>query len=620
MQKNELYKCGDDLVRVLAIDGEQVLLIDCVKPAMPRWTSTNSLKEWERCAEGEYPIPDAWRLRPQEKIMTEQKKLMHERYTLIAPVLPFIHKESMRSVIIQQVAEMNGVSKQTVRKYLCLYLASQKIESLALRSLCTEKPLTPDEKNFKYALRRYFYTQRRHTLTTTYTLMLKDKYTDANGQLVPGYPPFHRFRYYYQKTRKLSREIIGRESYTAYMRDYRPLLGDGVQEIAPAPGVCMLDSTVCDIYIIDDSGSIIGRPVLTACVDAFSGMCCGYSLGWEGGVYSLRGLMLNTIADKVRWCRERGIFIEPEQWPNCGLPGVMLTDLGSEYKSETFSQLSELTKIVNLPPAHPELKSCVERFLGAVQQLYKNHLKWKGVVEPDYQKRGARNYSLDSTLTLQEFERVLLYCIVYYNFRRSAENYPYTEPMLEAKVKPNASSIFAWGMTQPGANFIDVTPEQVIMTLLPRTKARFTRKGLMVNGLRYRHDDYTEQYLRGGDAVAAYNPDDVTEVWLLEKGEYIPFKLIEQRFSGKSLDGVKQMKAAQSELVRSAAEEELQAQIDLAQHIEVIANKQSSAVGIKNIRQTRQRARNQTHIDYVKEVHFASKETHSAKKEVTNYE
>ena len=481
MQKNDLYKCGNGLVRVLAVDGERVLIIDCVKPAMPRWTSANSLKEWERCGEGEYQIPDAWRLKPQEEIMTEQRKLMHERYTLIAPVLPFIHKESMRSVIIAQVAEMNGISKQTVRKYLCRYLASQKIESLAPGSLCTEKPLTPDEKNFKYALCRYFYTQRRHTLTTTYTLMLKDRYTDAAGQLVDGYPPFHRFRYYYQKTRNLRREISGRESYTAYLRDYRPLLGDGVQEIAPAPGVCMLDSTICDIYLIDDSGSIVGRPVLTACVDAFSGMCCGYSLGWEGGVYSLRGLMLNTIADKVQWCRERGVFIESEQWPNCGLPGVMISDMGSEYISETFSSnIAELgVKVTSLPPARPDLKSCVERFLGAVQQLYKNHLKWKGVVEPDYQQRGARNYSLDSTLTLQEFERVLLHCIVYYNFRRSAENYPYTEPMLEAKVKPNASSIFAWGLSQPGANFIDVTPERVIMTMLPRTKARFTRKGLI---------------------------------------------------------------------------------------------------------------------------------------------
>lgn len=611
MQKNDLLKCENDLVRVLAIDGERVMIINCASPAMPRWTSADSLNGWERCAEGDYHIPDV------RDMTAQQNKVMHERYTLIAPVLPFIHKESIRSTIIAQVAEMNGVSKQTVRKYLCIYLASQKIESLAPGSLCTEKPLTNDEKNFRWALNRYFYTQQRQSLTTTYTLMLKDKYTDANGQLVEGYPPFHRFRYYYQKTRKLRREIAGRESYTAYLRDYRPLLGDGVQEIAPAPGVCMLDSTVCDIYLIDDSGSIVGRPVLTACVDAFSGMCCGYSLGWEGGVYSLRGLMLNIIADKVQWCRERGIFIEPEQWPNCGLPGVMISDMGSEYISETFSSnIAELgVKVTSLPPARPDLKSRVEKFFDVVQQLYKNHLKWKGVVEPDYQERGARDYRLDATLSFRDFERVLLHCIVYYNFRRSAENYPYTEPMLEDKVKPNASSIFAWGLTQPGANFIDVTPEQVIMTLLPRTKARFTRKGLMVNGIRYRNDAYTEQYLRGGDVIAAYNPDDVTQVWLLEKGEYIHFKLIERRFSGKSLDGVKQMKAAQSELVRSAAEEELQAQIDLAQHIEVIANKPSSAVGIKNIRQSRQRARNQAHIDYVKEV-----QPHSAKKEVSNHE
>ena len=87
-------------------------------------------------------------------------------------------------------------------------------------------------------------------------------------------------------------------------------------------------------------------------------MCCGYALGWEGGVYSLRGLMLNTIADKVAWCRERGVFIEPEQWPNCGLPGVMLTNMGSEYKSDTFAQLAELgVTVSNLPPARPDCKS-----------------------------------------------------------------------------------------------------------------------------------------------------------------------------------------------------------------------------------------------------------------------
>ena len=79
MQKNDLLKCDDALVRILAIEGERVLIIDCVNPAMPRWVSANSLKEWERCGEGEHQIPDAWRLKPQEEIMTEQRKLMHER-------------------------------------------------------------------------------------------------------------------------------------------------------------------------------------------------------------------------------------------------------------------------------------------------------------------------------------------------------------------------------------------------------------------------------------------------------------------------------------------------------------------------------------------------------------
>ena len=54
----------------------------------------------------------------------------------------------------------------------------------------------------------------------------------------------------------------------------------------------------------------VGRPILTACVDGYSGLCCGYSLSWEGGVYYLRSLMLNVIADKKERCRKFGIDID----------------------------------------------------------------------------------------------------------------------------------------------------------------------------------------------------------------------------------------------------------------------------------------------------------------------
>ena len=355
------------------------------------------------------------------------------------------------------------------------------------------------------------------------------------------------------------------------------MLGDGVQQFAPAVGVGMLDSTICDIYLVDDGGKLVGRPVMTSCIDAFSSLCCGYSLGWEGGTYSLRSLMLNVIADKQDWCSKHGVFIEPQEWDSNKLPGVFVTDMGSEYKGDTFSQVTELgVKIINLEPYRPELKSSVERFFGLIQDEYKKHLKGKGVIEPDYQERGAHDYRKDACLTLREFEQIILHCIVYYNSRRVVD-FPFTEEMLADGVKPYASSIFAWGKEQMGANLISVTPQKLIQTLLPRTTGTFTRKGLRVNGLRYKHDDFTESYLSGGEVTVAYNPEDVTEIWLLDDGQYVPFTLIESRFSGKTLAAVQTMQKAKKQTVNAATAENLQAQIDLAEHIQVIAATQTGA-------------------------------------------
>lgn len=134
------------------------------------------------------------------------------------------------------------------------------------------------------------------------------------------------------------------------------------------------------------------------------------SLSWEGGVYSLRALMSNVVANKVRWCRDFGISIQEEQWPcsDC-LPGIMVTDMGSEYKSDTFSQIVELgVTLINLPAYRPELKGMVEKFFDVLQGLYKPYLKGKGTIEPDFQERGAHDYRKDACLTMREFETVIL--------------------------------------------------------------------------------------------------------------------------------------------------------------------------------------------------------------------
>ena len=175
--------------------------------------------------------------------------------------------------------------------------------------------------------------------------------------------------------------------------------------------------------------------------------------------------------------------------------------------------------------------------------------------------------------------------------------FPYTEEMLSANIPPHASDIWNWGMGQPGANLITVSPDELLMALMPRATGTFTRLGLKVNQLRYARDGYTEAYLSGGSVAVAYNPDDVSCVWLLDKGSYIPFYLIETRFNGMSLEAVEAMQTAQKGIVKDAVKDNLQARIDLAAHIKNIANGAVPAGGTQknSVRETRKRAQRKTH-------------------------
>ena len=454
-----------------------------------------------------------------------------------------------------------------------------------------------------WALNKYYYSPDKNTLKTAYTLMLKEKYCGRTGQLAENYPSFYQFRYFYRKTRKMQNYYISRNGLKDYQRNHRPLLGDGIRQYAKSVGMGLLDSTICDIYLISYEGDLVGRPILTACIDAYLGLCSGYYLSWEGGVYSLRGLMINVVSDKVEHCRKYGITITKEQWDSSQLPGTLVTDMGSEYKSFNFEQIAELgVTLINLPPYRPELKGIVEKFFDLIQNSYMPYLKSKGVIEPDYQERGAHDYRKDACLTMADFEKVILRCIIYYNNSRVIENFPYTQEMLDADVKPYSTSIWNWGKKQPGANLIDVTAERIIQVLLPRTTGRFARNGLIVNKLRYKNDNFTERYLSCGTATVAYAPDDVSYVWLIEKDSYIKFELIESRFEGENLDYVEAFKSTCKSLISDCKKDNVQAQIELAGYIETIANNATNQgdVNIKDIRKTRQKERNRTHKDYLK--------------------
>ena len=269
MKKYDLLRSGDSIVRVLEVQGDRVLVIDCIKRTMPVWVERDTLESCSECTNDDPSEATGVVLVGVDDLDADQRKTMYERYTMIAPILAFVADDRMRSRLICSVAEEHKVSKQTVRSYLCLYLAYMDVTALAPKHREDERALTQDEKNMRWALNKFFYTTKKQSLMTAYTMMLKEKYCDALGVLSEEYPSFYQFRYFYHKTRNLQNFYISRDGLKNYQRNNRPLTGEGVQEFAPAVSVGMFDDTVCDIYLVNDTGSLVGRPILTACIDAY---------------------------------------------------------------------------------------------------------------------------------------------------------------------------------------------------------------------------------------------------------------------------------------------------------------------------------------------------------------
>ena len=70
---------------------------------------------------------------------------------------------------------------------------------------------------------------------------------------------------------------------------------------------------MADLYLINEAGQLVGRPIITACIDAYSGLCCGYSLGWEGGNFALsQGKDLYHDSQNKQDCPKQDKGICPE--------------------------------------------------------------------------------------------------------------------------------------------------------------------------------------------------------------------------------------------------------------------------------------------------------------------
>lgn len=608
MKANDLRvtESGERIRVLLQMDSESYV-VDCQHFRMPYAVSQKQLAETEPLQTEDYTV-----FVLDEDVSAAQRKGRDRRLALIQPLMAdvCIYDKHHRNELLRGIIAQNSVNRRTVLLYLWRYWVYQSKNAL----LPQERPpkearaLTADEKAFRWALNKFFYTPQRQSLQTAYKMMLQAKYCDVHGRLLPQRPTFWQFRYFYRQHRDPINETISRQGIKAYQRNYRPITGS-VSDYATTIGTYMTDATVADIYIVSRlSRKPIGRPVIYTMVDAYSRLITGVYVGLEGGQYALRLLLQNTVADKVAFCQKHGVEIDASDWPCHHLPARILTDRGTEFLSGPLENLCESyhVEIDTLPAYRPDLKGVVEKLFDLVQSAYKPLLKGRGVVEPDTQERGAPDYRQQSTLDLQQFTSIVLRCVLFLNAKVVQSGFLRTPEMLAENVLPVAATIWQYCADKPDCPVRSVDSRQLVFALLPRTEGKITRSGLEVFHLRFSNADFKKRFvaagLRGRELVqVAYDPDCMDCVWLYENGTYAAFDLIHKSYRGKSLAEVLDSQRQEKILRKDWTAQELQAQLDLMADISAIASRSEplqfdkSQIG-EQIQQNRVAAREQEHL------------------------
>ena len=181
MKNNELRKYEDSIIRILDQQQNRVFIIDCINQTMPKWVNDTEISMYQPCTEKELMEKTDIYVQDMESLDVESRKFIYCHFSMISSILPFVTNAEKRSQMIGVIAEERGISKVTLRHYLCLYLIYQDISVFCPKQKEIKKELSIDEKNIRWALNKFYYTKYKNTLKTAYTLMLKEKYCDGTG-------------------------------------------------------------------------------------------------------------------------------------------------------------------------------------------------------------------------------------------------------------------------------------------------------------------------------------------------------------------------------------------------------------------------------------------------------
>jgi putative transposase len=528
--------------RVLYIDlsGTNMVTID-INPE-----NIKALPVWRKCEEvsialaaGDARILDADPyVQPAQAISNQNRKHRDEIWEIIKPLIEVEDKESWtredifipekRGPMIAKVSESSKRTKRLIYTYLRRYWQGGQIKNALIphyhksggkgkerqvndrkrgrpRGVTEETQtslgvnVTPElRKVFQRGIRLFYENQDGRTLREAWQLTKEQFFHKGfelqNGILVPllptadELPTFEQFRYWYEKEQDITRTITSRVGQRRFDIRHRPLLGNPMDRIFGPGSQYQIDATVGDIYLVSelDQSRIIGRPVIYVVIDAYSRTIAGISVNLRGP--SWLGAMLaleNAAIDKVAFCKEYGIDIEKHQWPSQDLPESILGDRGELEGYDADNLVNALgIHIAITAPYRCDWKGIVEQNFRLINDTI---IDWLPGKVNHKRERGDPDYRLDACLTLRQFRKLMIYCVLYHNnhHRMNRKTFRPDEFMIPDHIEPYPVDLWHWGMDNRVGHLHRMSLDKIRWNLLPEKEALVTRRGIIFERMRY---------------------------------------------------------------------------------------------------------------------------------------
>jgi hypothetical protein len=493
-------------------------------------------------------------LRTEETLSLKEREHRDKQWGLIQSLVerePEIYEKSQRWQMLCEVSEQNGIKVNNIYALLDRYWRSGKSKNglLPLYSNCgskgkprknysekpgvkaeSGKPLSDtDRTNFESTIRKYYLTQQKRSLKSTYEKLLQDFYTRRTGDgrlklFEPSeIPTFRQFQYWYYANTDIVNEKKKRDGEREFELNSRAVLGKSDYGLMGPGAQFQVDATVGDVYLVSqfDRSNIIGRPVLYFIVDAFSRMIVGMSVGLEGPSWNgLAAAITNMAADKVVFCKQYGVDISESDWPCRYVPASLLGDRG-ELESKNADNLVNMfgIRIVNAPPYRADLKGIVEQHFRTINTNAVALLP--GSVKPDMSKRGGHDYRLDAILDIRQLTQIIIKSVLYHNKFQYMESFAKSEAMMVAGVNAIPIKLWEWGI-ENCSGALRVFPEETVkFAVLPTEKATVTEKGIRFKGLYYLCDRAKEEMWfekarakKYWSITVSYDPREMTNIYI----------------------------------------------------------------------------------------------------------